>query len=674
MALGLRSRSLLVLAVLALVIVAAHPAGGQAANKPTAKQALEPPFVPVQKNEVEYDVPDAKAIDKCTVEAETIGGITGWVVRDAGGQILRRFLDSNSDNKVDQWCYFKDGIEVYRDIDSNFNNKADQYRWMGTAGSRWGLDEDENTRIESWKVISAEEVTAEIVAALRDANSATPAVRDAAAARFRCLLLTADELKSLGLSSKQVADIGKRIETAAKTFAEVARQQRIVTASSEWIHFGANKPGIVPAGTEGSTKDLLVYDNVTAVVETGAAPAAVTAASTGGTAKTAPPAKHGQLAIGTLIKIGDTWKTFDVPKNLTGDQTAVTGYFFQPSIPNRPDGDIPAGAGNVSGEMKKLVDDLEQLDKRLVAARPADQDRLNAQRADLLDKIIQVAPAGDREIWVKQYAETVAAAIQSGTFPDGIRRLQSLLTSVSQQSDAAELLPYIKFRLITAEYNRDIGQKDANFDKIQTKYQDDLKEFIGLYARSEDAAEAMLQLAIASEFAGKTDDAVSWFTRITTDFPKSDLAPKAIGAKRRLDSVGKTIPLAGKTIDGKQFDLARDGKGRIVLIHYWATWADPCKPDMETIKSLVAKYGKEGFAAIGVNIDTDAKAAMNFARAEKLGWPQLYEQGGLDSSLATNLGVLTLPTMILVGKDGRVINRSINAGELETELKKLMPR
>src|SRR5262245_22359455 len=354
-------RSLLVLAVLA-----AYPVAAQSADKPTAKQALQSPFVPVQKNEVDYDAPEAKEIEKCTVEAETIGGITGWVVRDSGGQILRRFLDTNADNCVDQWCYFKDGIEVYRDIDSNFNNKADQYRWMGTAGTRWGLDEDENSRIDSWKVISAEEATAEIVAALRDANSTTASVRDAAAARFKCLLLTTDELKSLGLSSKQVADISKRIETAAKTFAEVARQQRIVTANSEWIHFGANKPGIVPSGTEGSTKDLIVYDNVTAVVETGAAPPAVTAASTGSAAKTPPPAKHGQLAIGTLIKIGDTWKTFDLPKNLTGEQTSVTGYFFQPSIPNTPDANIPAGAGNVSGEMKKLVDDLEQLDKRLV--------------------------------------------------------------------------------------------------------------------------------------------------------------------------------------------------------------------------------------------------------------------------------------------------------------------
>ena len=145
------------------------PIGRRSAAKPTAAEALK--LAPVQ-NDVDYDRPAAAEVEKCDVDVETVGGITGWVVRTDAGQVLRRFLDTNGDNKVDQWCYFKDGIEIYRDIDGNFNNKADQYRWLGTAGTRWGLDDDENGRIDTWKVISAEEVTAEVVAALRDRDAA----------------------------------------------------------------------------------------------------------------------------------------------------------------------------------------------------------------------------------------------------------------------------------------------------------------------------------------------------------------------------------------------------------------------------------------------------------------------------------------------------------------------
>ena len=67
----------------------------------------------------------------------------GLDCRESRRRDLRKFVDTNDDNVVDQWSYYKDGVEVYRDIDSNYNGKADQYRWFHTGGSRWGLDPKE---------------------------------------------------------------------------------------------------------------------------------------------------------------------------------------------------------------------------------------------------------------------------------------------------------------------------------------------------------------------------------------------------------------------------------------------------------------------------------------------------------------------------------------------------
>jgi thiol-disulfide isomerase/thioredoxin len=130
------------------------------------------------------------------------------------------------------------------------------------------------------------------------------------------------------------------------------------------------------------------------------------------------------------------------------------------------------------------------------------------------------------------------------------------------------------------------------------------------------------------------------------------------------------MTLSGKSLDGRTFNLSA-AKGKYVLVHYWATWCEPCKQDMETIKSLQAKYGKD-FYPVGINLDNDPKDAAGFLRSKNLAWPHLFEDGGLDSRLAKEMGILTLPTMILVGKDGKVINRSIHAGELDGELKKLL--
>jgi thiol-disulfide isomerase/thioredoxin len=322
--------------------------------------------------------------------------------------------------------------------------------------------------------------------------------------------------------------------------------------------------------------------------------------------------------------------------------------------------------------MQKLIEDLEKLDNRLASASSAQQARLNAERADLLEKIIGAAGEGEnRNMWVRQYAETVSAAVQSGTFPQGVERLQALLSKVSRQGGGAELAPFIKFRMLTAEYNQKLMQEDADFQKVNDAFMTSLERFVEDHEKTPDAAEAMLQLAIGSEFTGKESDAVRWFTRIASDFPSSDLTPKALGAKRRLESVGKTIPLKAQTIDGRTFDLAT-AKGRVVLIHYWATWCEPCKQDLDTIKQLQAKYGSSGFYPVGVNLDNDAKDAAGYLKTKTLSWPQLYEPGGLDGRLASELGILTLPTMILVGKDGKVVNRNIHAAELDAELKKLL--
>jgi RNA polymerase sigma factor (sigma-70 family) len=56
--------------------------------------------------------------------------------------VLRVFLDSNADRKLDQWIYFKDGIETYRDVDSDFDGKTDYCIVTKDGESRRGISND----------------------------------------------------------------------------------------------------------------------------------------------------------------------------------------------------------------------------------------------------------------------------------------------------------------------------------------------------------------------------------------------------------------------------------------------------------------------------------------------------------------------------------------------------
>lgn len=250
------------------------------AAAPSVKDALG--LKPIQKD-VAFDEPEAKEVENCTIASEKIDEGSAWVVRGAAGQLLRCFADTNADNRVDQWRYYTSGIESYRDVDSDFNGKADQYRWLGLSGTRWGVDKDEDGQVDSWKSISAEEVTYEIVAAVQ--------TRDAA--RFSRLLLSPQEMKALGLSGERAERISKSVEDAPQRFNSAIRTQKAITAQTKWLHFGASLPGTLPAGTDGSQSDIMVYENVVAMLDNAGTP--------------------GQLTVGTLVPLGIPGKRSTCP-------------------------------------------------------------------------------------------------------------------------------------------------------------------------------------------------------------------------------------------------------------------------------------------------------------------------------------------------------------------------
>ncbi len=607
-----------------------------ASSAPLAADALK--LVPTQKD-ADYSRPSPDEVGQCKISAQKAAGAVGWVVEDPRGATLRRFLDTNGDGKVDQWCYFRDGLEVYRDVDGDFDGKVDQCRWYNTAGTRWGIDRDQDGTIDSWKMVSAEEVTQEVVAALAKQDSD----------RFARVLLSQEELRSLGLGEAKATELAGKLNAATAKFKATAAQQKLITSDTKWAQFSGSRPGVVPVGTEGSTKDLEVYEGVVAIVQTGT--------------------DHGQLQIGTLVKAGHAWRVIDSPQanaDTQGD-TLAHGFFFRTPAANRPQ--VVAGAPTEKAQA--VLGELEKLDAAVNrAASPEEQAPLNAKRADLLEQL--AAESGkpeDRTAWIRQLADTVSAAVQSGGYPKGAKRLESLWERLSKDEGDGALAAYVRFRQLTAEYGLAVQAKGADFAKVQTEWLKKLEQFVADYPKSQDAAEAILQLAIAQEFAGQEEEAKKWYGKIVRDFPDATVAKKAAGARNRLDSVGKVIDLQGKSPSGEIVELAKY-RGKAVLLQYWATWCEPCKADMVVLKDLVEKHGSADFAVIGVNLDNNPQAVSSFLSENKLPWPQIYEEGGLDSRPAMELGILTLPTMILVDRDGKVVNRNVSASELAAELKK----
>jgi thiol-disulfide isomerase/thioredoxin len=607
-----------------------------AGTAPTAAAALR--LMPTQKADVEIDMPTAAEAENCKIEARP--DRSGWIVRAANGQILREFVDTNKNQVVDRWCYYKDGVEVYRDIDENHDGRAEQMRWMNTAGIRWGLDTNQDGTIDSWKMISPEEVTAEVVAAMR--------TRDAA--RFQRVLMSETELSGLGLGEERAAALKTKLGKAQATFASLLKTQQLVTDKTTWGGFGGTRPGVVPAGTAGSTSDLVAYENVVTMLDGSAS-------------------KSGQLQIGTLVKVGDLWRVIDAPH--TDGQNLAGGFFFDNQQRQLGGNEGGFAGGLPSAELQKLLDEAQKLDTALEqTSAPAEQARLSALRADKLQEIVDQVEPKEKAVWNKQLADAVAAGVQTGQYPNGLSRLKALAEKLAANKDDVDTAAFVTYRAMQAEYAASMQGTSVDYVKLQAAWLEKLEKFVTDYPTSPDSAEALLQLGSSEEFAGQDAKAKAWYQKIVTSFPQSTLAKKARGAITRLDSVGQVMQLTGKAIGTTTPVNLTAYRGRVVLIHYWATWCEPAKVDMAQLKELHSKYNRAGFELIGVNLDEQAATATDYLTKNRLPWAQLHEPGGLDSRLAQELGIMNLPTMILVDENGKVAHRGIHITELESDLQK----
>jgi peroxiredoxin len=608
---------------------------------PSVSDALK--LAPVQKGVV-YDNPSEDEAKACKINAEKIGGATAWVVRGADGVVLRQFLDSNKDNVVDTWSYFRSGLEVYRDVDADHNGKADQYRWFHTAGSRWATDSNEDGAIDAWKSLSAEEASEEVIAALRNKD----------AKRFQRLLLTKEEAAELGLAKPMAEELGERLAAAPKAFAKLADEGKL-DAKAEFTDFGGLRPGAIPAGTRGAEKDLLVYEDAWAMVLSGG--------------------QHLQMQLGSMVLVDGVWKLVDGPA-LGANNPALAGFFF--GIEGAP----PTGAGasaattainEPTAAMQKILESIEKLDAEMASAEADKMPALTAKRADLLEELAAAAATPEeRVMWYKQVADAISSAAQDGSYPDGLKRLDELEAKLAKEKVSEELLTHIEFRRMVAAHWLKNADPKTDYAEAQKEWLQQLEAFVAKHKGSEHVAEALYQLGMHSEYGGDEEAAQKWYQRLATDFPKSPTTPKARGAIRRLTSAGKPLELKGPDVSGASVDLAQY-RGKNVLVHYWSTSSPVSQADHEMLVDIYKKFGGAKFDIIGVSLDYSRDELVEYLKANpQLRWKQIFEPGGFENRLATEMGVITSPLMVLVDDKGQVVSANLQAVEVAEQLEKLL--
>jgi thiol-disulfide isomerase/thioredoxin len=106
-----------------------------------------------------------------------------------------------------------------------------------------------------------------------------------------------------------------------------------------------------------------------------------------------------------------------------------------------------------------------------------------------------------------------------------------------------------------------------------------------------------------------------------------------------------------------------DFRGKPLIINVWASWCGPCRAETASLERLAWSEAARGFAIIGISTDDYPQAAKAWLRASNATFNHFIDY---QLEMEHMLGADKLPLTVLVGADGRVLDKVYGARDWDS--------